>query len=61
MQGAALLSKQVTQQAYALAYNESFLLTSYRSFATLACLLFHVAWRNRERLLTPKRPMPAVA
>jgi MFS family permease len=60
-QGAALLSKQATQQAYALAYNDSFLLTSYLSFATLACLLLHVAWRNRERLLVTKRPMPAVA
>ncbi len=61
MQGAALFSRQVQQQAYALAYNDSFLLTAYLSLAALACLLLHVAWRNRHRLLPARNPMPAAA
>ncbi|MDR6817991.1 MFS family permease [Neorhizobium sp. 2083] len=61
VQGAALFSRQVQQQAYALAYNDSFLLTAYLSLAALACLLLHVAWRNRHRLLPARNPMPAAA
>lgn len=60
-QGAALLAKQVSQQAYALAYNDSFLLTSYLAILALACLALHVAWRNRERLLAGWHPAPAAA
>nr|WP_245450572.1 MFS transporter [Neorhizobium sp. SOG26] len=48
-QGAALLARQVQQQAYALAYNDSFLLTTYLALVALACLLIHVAWRHRVR------------
>jgi len=61
VQGAALFSRQVQQQAYALAYNDSFLLTAYLSLAALACLLLHVAWRNRHRLLPAWNSMPAAA
>jgi MFS family permease len=60
-QGAALLAKQVSQQAYALAYNDSFLLTSYLAILALACLALHVAWRNRERLPAGWHPAPAAA
>ncbi|MGU3575186.1 MFS transporter [Brucellaceae bacterium C25G] len=48
-QGAALLAKQVQQQAYTLAYNDSFLFTAYLSLGALACLCIHVAWRNRHK------------
>lgn len=61
VQGTALFSKQVQQQAYALAYNDSFLLTSYLALAALACLLIHVAWRNRDRLFPSRNQMPAAA
>ncbi|MFB9948564.1 MFS transporter [Rhizobium puerariae] len=61
LQGASLFARQVQQQAYALAYNDSFLLTSYLSLAALACLAIHVAWRNRERFLSHSNPMPAAA
>lgn len=50
-QGAALLARQVQQQAYALAYNDSFLLTSYLAIMALVALLIHVAWRDRALLL----------
>jgi MFS family permease len=58
VQGAALLAHQVQQQAYALAYNDSFLLTSYLAMAALACLVIHVLWRNRDQLF---RMEPVVA
>lgn len=61
VQGAALFTRQVQQQAYALAYNDSFLLTAWASLAALACLVLHVAWRNRHRLLPTRNPMPAAA
>lgn len=50
VQAKALFARQMTQQAYALAYNEAFLLISCLSFAALGCLLIHVAWQNRQRL-----------
>jgi len=59
VQGASLFAKQVQQQAYALAYNDAFLLTAYLSLAALACLALHVAWRNRERFFPNLNPMPA--
>lgn len=49
LQGASLLAKQVQQQAYTLAYNDSFLFTAYLSLGALACLCIHVAWRNRHK------------
>ncbi|THK34341.1 hypothetical protein EHS39_30870 [Ensifer sp. MPMI2T] len=61
LQGATLLARQVQQQAYALAYNDSFLVTSYLSLAALACLTIHVAWRNYERFLSSSNPVPANA
>ncbi|MEZ2132781.1 MULTISPECIES: MFS transporter [unclassified Sinorhizobium] len=61
VQGTALFSKQVQQQAYALAYNDSFLLTSYLALAALACLVIHVAWRNLDRLFPNKNQIPAAA
>ncbi|WP_440412778.1 MFS transporter [Neorhizobium petrolearium] len=60
-QGATLLARQTQQQAYALAYNDSFLLTAYLSLAALGCLGIHVAWRNRERFLPNSNPVPAAA
>jgi MFS family permease len=42
-QGAALLSRQVQQQAYALAYNDAFMLTACLAVLALAALLFHLA------------------
>jgi MFS family permease len=59
LQGAALFARQVQQQAYALAYNDASLLTAWASLAALACLLVHVAWRNRHRLLPTSHPRPA--
>lgn len=59
VQGAALLARQVQQQAYALAYNDSFLLTVYLSLAALGCLCIHVAWRNRQHFLPKFNPIPA--
>lgn len=49
-QGASTLARQVQQQAYALAYNDAFLLTSWLALFTLLCLLIHVAWRHREQI-----------
>jgi MFS family permease len=45
-QGAALLGRQVQQQAYTLAYNDSFLLTACLAVLALAALLFHVTWQR---------------
>ncbi|MBC7163851.1 MAG: MFS transporter [Roseovarius sp.] len=59
VQGAALLARQVRQQAYVLAYNDSFLFTSWLSLGTLAILLLYTVWRNRHRLLPNADPMPA--
>jgi hypothetical protein len=59
VQGAALFAKQVQQQAYALAYNDSFLLTAWLSLVALAILLIHVGWRNRDWLFHIKKPLPA--
>ncbi|MEQ1408256.1 MFS transporter [Neorhizobium sp. Rsf11] len=61
VQGTALLARQVQQQAYALAYNDSFLLTAYLSLAALGCLGVHVAWRDRKHFLPNSNPMPAAA
>lgn len=62
LQGAASFSRQVSQQAYALAYNDSFLLTFYLALFALACLVIHVGWRNRERLrIGWSRPAPTAA
>ncbi|MGV6876333.1 MFS transporter [Pseudochelatococcus sp. B33] len=58
-QGTALFARQVQQQAYALAYNDLFLLTACLSLIAFACLCIHVAWRNRERLFP--NPAPAGA
>ncbi|MCK8779840.1 MFS transporter [Rhizobium sp. NTR19] len=58
-QGAALLVRQVQQQAYALAYNDSFLLTTYLALVALACLLIHVAWRNRVRFTLSRQAAEA--
>ena len=46
VQGAQLLARQVTQQAYVLAYNDAFLLTACLALFALAFLVVHVAWRN---------------
>ena len=61
VQGASLFARQVQQQAYALAYNDSFLFTAWLSLTALACLLLHVAWRNRDRLFPMKSAAPALA
>jgi hypothetical protein len=58
-QGAVLLARQVQQQAYALAYNDSFLLTTYMALLALACLLIHVAWRNRARFTLSRQAAAA--
>ena len=57
VQGAALFAKQVQQQAYALAYNDSFLLSAWLALAALAILLIHVGWRNRDCLFQIKNPL----
>lgn len=60
-QATSLFAKQVQQQAYALAYNDSFLFTSWLSLTALAILLIHVGWRNRRRLFPYANPTPATA
>ncbi|MCG8273291.1 MFS transporter [Aquamicrobium sp. NLF2-7] len=57
--GASTLARQVQQQAYALAYNDAFLLTSWLALLTLLCLLVHVAWRHREQFF-PLRARPEI-
>jgi MFS family permease len=59
VQGAALFAKQVQQQAYVLAYNDSFLLSAWLSIAALTVLIIHVAWRNRGRLFNINDHVPA--
>ncbi len=53
-QGTSLFSKQVQQQAFALAYNDAFLLTAWLSLIAFACLLIHIGWRHKERLFSPR-------
>ncbi len=60
-QATSLFAKQVQQQAYALAYNDSFLFTTWLSLTALAILLIHVGWRNRRRLSPDANPTPATA
>lgn len=60
-QASSLFAKQVQQQAYALAYNDSFLFTTWLSLTALAILLIHVGWRNRRRLFPDANPTPATA
>lgn len=60
-QATTLFAKQVQQQAYALAYNDSFLFTTWLSLTALAILLIHVGWRNRRRLSPDANPKPATA
>lgn len=50
IQGANQLSKLIQQQAYVLAYNDAFFLTSVMSLLALACLCLHMAWRHRGKL-----------
>ncbi|MEB2844579.1 efflux MFS transporter permease [Endobacterium cereale] len=54
IQGANQLSKLIQQQAYVLAYNDAFLLTSLMSLAALGCLCLHMAWRHRHALFKPR-------
>ncbi|RKE85355.1 MFS transporter [Rhizobium sp. AG855] len=44
-EGLTLLSRQVTREAYVLAYTDTFLLISVVTTAALAVLLVHLAWR----------------
>lgn len=60
-QGAALLAKQVMQQAYVLAYNDAFLMTAFFSLFALACLAVHVGWRNRALFLPQPNPISNTA
>jgi hypothetical protein len=60
-QGASTLARQVQQQAYALAYNDAFLLTSWLALFTLLCLLIHVAWRHREQIFLFQQRSKATA
>lgn len=60
-QGAQLLAKQATQQAYALAYNDAFLMTALLALLALSFLLVHVAWRNRQHWLPSRLSAPAHA
>jgi hypothetical protein len=59
VQGTALFARQVQQQAYVLAYNDSFLFTSWLSLMTLAILLLYTGWRNRDRLFKNADPVRA--
>ncbi|KPF41931.1 MFS transporter [Rhizobium sp. AAP43] len=47
-EGLALLSQQVTREAYVLAYNDTFLLISIVTTMALAALLFHLAWQRLQ-------------
>ncbi|MDP9835433.1 MFS family permease [Neorhizobium huautlense] len=61
IQGASQLSKLIQQQAYVLAYNDAFLLTSLMSLAALGCLCLHMAWRHRHALFKPREAKTPVA
>ncbi|MFK0383364.1 MFS transporter [Agrobacterium sp. NPDC090273] len=50
-EGLALLSQQVTKEAYVLAYNDTFLLISVVSALALATLLIHHAWLRIRPLI----------
>lgn len=54
-EGLALLSQQVTREAYVLAYTDTFLLISLVTTAALAVLLVHLAWVGLRNL----RAVPA--
>jgi MFS family permease len=45
-EGLALLSQQVSREAYVLAYTDTFLLISIVTTAALAALLVHLGWRR---------------
>lgn len=46
IQGTVLLTKQITQQAYVLAYDDAFFVTSAAACGALALLLAHMGWRQ---------------
>lgn len=50
-QGAALLARQVQQQAYVLAYNDAFFATFLAALAAITVLLINLGWNHRRRLL----------
>lgn len=54
-QGAGLLSRQVQQQAYILAYNDAFFMTSLLAFAALGGLVLHLLVRHRNLWLPVRR------
>lgn len=61
IQGASQLSKLIQSQAYVLAYNDAFLLTSAMSLAALGCLCLHMAWRHRPAFMRPREAEMPVA
>ncbi|HWK64360.1 MAG TPA: MFS transporter [Rhizobiaceae bacterium] len=58
-EGLASLTQQATQQAYALAYADVFLLISIAAAFALAALLFHVGWKRFAAAFHPA-PVPTV-
>lgn len=60
VQGAGLLARQVQQQAYTLAYNDSFLLTSCLAVLALVALLVHVVWRDLTFVRPAEAPSPVI-
>ena len=53
-EGLTLLARQVTREAYVLAYNDTFLLISVVTAAALAALLVHLAWNRLCALRQPE-------
>lgn len=58
-EGLALLSQQVSREAYVLAYNDTFLLIGIVSMLALAGLLLHLSYDCLRALLSPRASVEA--
>lgn len=60
-EGLALLSQQVTSQAYVLAYNDTFLLIGVIATLSLLALLIHLAWNQLKAAFAARTAGEGVA
>lgn len=60
-EGLALLSQQVSREAYVLAYNDAFLLIGIITSLSLAALLLHLAWNQLKPVFTARTAGEGVA